>query len=45
MTSEEKGGSKDRNPGEYKPYELASVMPVFNEEACIFEVIRSWMTN
>jgi dolichol-phosphate mannosyltransferase len=42
MTSEGKSCSEDRNPGKGKPCELALVMPVFNEEACIFGVIQSW---
>ena len=42
MTPEEKSCSEDRNPGEGRPFELALVMPVFNEEACIFEVIQAW---
>ena len=41
-TSEGKRCSEDKNPREGKPFELALVMPVFNEEACIFEVIQSW---
>jgi dolichol-phosphate mannosyltransferase len=42
MTSEGKSCSEDRNPGKGKSCELALVMPVFNEEACIFGVIQSW---
>jgi glycosyltransferase involved in cell wall biosynthesis len=42
MTSGEKSRSVGRNPGEGKPCELALVMPVYNEEACIFGVIQSW---
>jgi dolichol-phosphate mannosyltransferase len=42
MTSKEESRSEDRSPGEGKPCELALVMPVYNEEACIFGVIQSW---
>jgi dolichol-phosphate mannosyltransferase len=42
MKLDEAGCSGAWNSGEEEPCELAVVMPVYNEEACIFKVVASW---
>jgi hypothetical protein len=32
----------DRSKGKHLQFELALVMPVYNEEQCIAEVVQSW---